>query len=721
MPGRRFWILAASLGLAFTAFAADPVAPAPKGFTLPNIEADAFSNEEGGKVVVASNARLETKDSSISAKKIRYDTRTGVITAEGDVVYATRSLRIMGAKVRVDPQADTIDATAVRFGRSPVYFTAEELHIVKGDKTMKGVRMWNSEPDPLGMNLSITEAHYSEKKDWLTLRGTSPNLAGVPFFYVPYYGQEGYRDIPYDLYLNASSQVAQGSYLRSTFLMRTSPSIWVGGLFDYYSKSGFLIGPALRFDNWNKPSEGIIWKGKFQAGYINDHGDQLVDDYGRIPGRSRSFALGEVNGRTAQGLEVAGSIFAESDPGFMRDFRPNLFNQTGNPQANLEVTLPYAGGYLSASITAKADNFQDVVQKLPEVRFDLPQTALGASGWMQRSFASIGYLSERPSAALPLPAFQAATLSPEAWSTVRLDAYYGISHPIVISDWLTFKPVAGVRTTDWTSGINNNGNAAKVIGQVGFDLEGLATGSWNLVADKWSIDGMRHSVRPILQYRAMPGADRQIGVIPMSERAVSVSVLEEVDLADRLDAASTTDTQVARFGIRNTLETRDAKYGTRELFSFDIYTDWRKGATAAETGRSDLLWVLKLNPAPWVSLGSSISTPNGGGAPKESIQSLSFRSGDFWKTTLNWIELRDITTARQMTWNSRVTLNSIYSLVANFNYDALAHQMSYEEVGIVQRIGNSWELEYALQQRADPLSSGGHSLGFHLRATLFKF
>ena len=116
-----------------------------------------------------------------------------------------------------------------------------------------------------------------------------------------------------------------------------------------------------------------------------------------------------------------------------------------------------------------------------------------------------------------------------------------------------------------------------------------------------------------------------------------------------------------------------------------------------------------------------MSLPNGGGAPKESIQSLGFHSGDFWKTTISWVELRDITVARQLMWNSRVTLNSVYSLVANFNYDALAHQMSYEEIGIVQRIGNSWELEYAVEQRADPLSGSGHSLGFHLRATLFKF
>ena len=77
--------------------------------------------------------------------------------------------------------------------------------------------------------------------------------------------------------------------------------------------------------------------------------------------------------------------------------------------------------------------------------------------------------------------------------------------------------------------------------------------------------------------------------------------------------------------------------------------------------------------------------------------------------------------ARQLIWNGTVRLNSIFSLVAQLNYDALAKQASYESIGLVQRIGNSWELEYGVDQRLDPLNGGHNSLGFHLRATLFKF
>jgi hypothetical protein len=721
MPGRRFWTLAASLSLTVAALAAEPAAtPLARPPGLPEMEADAWSSEEGGRVIVGRNALLRSKDTTLSARLIRYDSRTGRILAEGEVVYATPALRILGAKVSVDPAADVIEATDVRFGRAPVYFTAESLRIVKGDKQIKGVRVWNNEPAAAGMHLKIAEASYVEKEDWLSLRSATSYVAGVPLFNLPYYGQSG-LDFPYEIMLNTGSEDKQGSFLRSSILTRVSPSLWAGGNVDFYGRSGILVGPALRFDNSREAGAATRWKGRLQSGWIDDQSTLVPDAFGRLPDGRRAFLTGEINGRTTDGVEIAGNAFAQSDPDVLRDFRPFLIGQAGNPQANLEVVKAHEGGYLSASLTAKADDYQDIVQKLPEFRYDLPSSAIAGSGWNRRAFASLGYFTERPSAELPLPSFQLATLSPTAWSTARLDGYYGFNRTFVAGDWLTLRPVAGVRATGWSDGLAGAGAATKVIGQAGFDLEALVTGSWNLAAETWGIDGLRHSFRPLLQYRAMPGADREVGVAPMTQRAVSVSVLEEVDLADRLDAASTTDRQVARFGMRNTVETRDAAAGSRELLRADFFADWREGPTAAETGRSDLLGAIRLAPAPWLAIGSSVRLPNGGGAPLESIQTVGLSSGDFWVTSLNWVELRQAAAARQLVWDGRVRLNSVYSLVGGLNYDAQLDQATLIWAGLIQRIGNSWEVEYGLNQRLDPLNRGISSLGFHLRVRLFKF
>ena len=717
MPGRCFWILAASLSLT-AAMAAEPPAGAPD--RRATFEFKSIVTSENGHVTVATDGRLETANAFLSAKMIRRDDRTGLILAEGDVVYTTKELRILGARIMIDTRADVIEATDVRFGRAPVYFTAESLRIVKGDKQIKGVRVWNNEPSAAGMHLKIAEASYVEKEDWLSLRSATPYVAGLPLFNLPYYGQSG-LDFPYEIMLNTGSEDKQGRFLRSSILTRVSPSLYAGGNVDFYSNSGIMVGPALRFDNSRVPGAATRWKGRLQSGWIDDQSTPVADLFGRLPDSQRSFVTGDINGRTADGLEVAGNLFAQTDPDVLRDFRPFLIGQAGNPQLNLEVVRPYEGGYLSAALTAKTDNYQDVVQKLPEFRYDLPTTIAGADGWSRRAFLSVGYFSERPSAELTSANFQAATLSADAWSAARIDGYYGFSRTMVAGDWLTFRPVAGVRTTGWSDGLNGQGAATKVIGQAGFDVEGLFTGSWSADAPNWGINGLRHSARPLFQYRVMPGADREVGVVPMTQRAVSVSVLEELDLADRLDAASTTDRQSMRFGIRNTLETRDAVNGSRELLRADLFTDWRQGPTDAETGRTDLLGSLSVSPASWLTFNSSVRMPNGGGAARESLQTIALNSGDFWRTSLSWVELRQATSARQLVWDGRVRLNSVYSLVSGLNYDAQLDQATLLWAGLIQRVGNSWEVEYGVNKRMDPLNRGISSLGFHLRVRLFKF
>ena len=223
--------------------------------------------------------------------------------------------------------------------------------------------MWNSEPEQLGMHLKISEAAYTEADDRLRIRSVTPHVAGIPFFNLPYYAQDGYRDIPYDLYLNTGSEDRQGRYLRSTFLMRQSPSLWVGGLLDIYGKSGLLVGPAFRFDNSRQPEGGVVWKGKFESGYINDRGDLLTDAYGRTPDRQRAFVLGEINGRTVDGVEIAGIRFKAWDQtagtvGMMGDTTMGDAFSTADDVAFINVTevndAPTAGDVTLANVAEDA-------------------------------------------------------------------------------------------------------------------------------------------------------------------------------------------------------------------------------------------------------------------------------------------------------------------------------------------------------------------------------
>lgn len=716
MLGRRFWIYTLSIGLALAGVAAgEPVSTVePKATSLPEIpgltSASSYRSEENGKVLVAINAQFSSNGAFLAAKLIRFDTRNGLITAEGDVVYATSNLRILGEKAVLDPKKDLIIAQNVRFGRNPVYFTADEIRVEQGDKSMKGLRMWQNEPSPNGLSLKIATAQYTEKDDWLALHHVTPQLAGLPFFYIPYYGQEGYKEIPYEVFLNMGTRERQGTFLRTTTLARQTKAFWAGALVDFYSKSGLLVGPYLKYDNTKDLAAPTRWNGSLQMGFINDRGDLILNSYGLNTGRNRNFQFGEVTGRTRDGLEITGQLFGISDPDFMRDYRPQLLYQTGFAQATAGLTQAWHDGFVSATLVAKVDDYQGVVQKLPELRYDLPETPWGELGLRQRSFVSLAYLSA-----------DASVLAPAGsdWTAGRLDTYYGWTLPKTLGEGLTIKPVVGLRATEWTASLQNQGSQTKIMGQAGFDVEALFTGSWDLVAKKWSIDGMRHSFRPILQYRSFPGAAQTAGNVLLADPTVALSSLQEFDLADRPDAGLLTASQAARFGFRNTLATRDTINGTRDLLRFDVFTDWQKDAVTRAAGRSDLQAQIRLTPAPWVSIDSFQRLPNGGGAAYESINSISFNSGDFWKATFGWYQLRQAEVSDQLWFTGEIRLNSVYSGLLTTNYDALTGQMAFLSVGVIQRIGNSWEIQYGLQKRVS--NFGDNALGFQLRARLFKF
>ena len=88
----------------------------------------------------------------------------------------------------------------------------------------------------------------------------------------------------------------------------------------------------------------------------------------------------------------------------------------------------------------------------------------------------------------------------------------------------------------------------------------------------------------------------------------------------------------------------------------------------------------------------------------------------FIAADLKPIALRDI---RQLGLNADVMLNSVYSAFGMINHDATTDQTNLLMVGLRQRFGQSWEMQYSLLKRVT--DRGNSSLGFQVRLRLFRF
>lgn len=723
MPGRRLWFLAAALASLLPVSAqtsgpagAEAVPPRP---TLPTgLEGESFSTEKGGRVIVARKARFVSGDAELGADSIRMDLEAGTLVAEGNVTYSAPRLRIFGEKATVDTRAGTLVAERVRVGRLPTYFFAERFVLSKGDYRMEEVSMWRNEPSDAGISLRAGSATYSRSDERIVLKDTQPRLGGVPFLHLPHYSQRGYRDFPADIYLRFRDSSPQGAYIRTMTTVRRSATTWNGLLLDLHSKAGVLVGPSLRYDNWELPDAGMRWRTNLIGGFIRDESDlaSRPDAFGRVPDRDRFFLLAQANGRSADGLEVAAQLQGLSDPDVVRDYRGKFARESQQPQSFVEVTQALGPAYASAQASVRTEDFQDSVQRLPELRLDLPETPLLGSSVLARGWISAARLVERPSAELAGPEYLAATGLAGKAEVTRVDGYLGAGKSIRHSDWLSFRPVLGLRSTWWDEGVAGE-PVARVLGQAGFDLEMTAAATWDVSSPHWEIDGLRHTVRPFLGWRALPELDAA-GDQPRLDRGKPGTLnLPVLDLADRRDTDTLGERQAAQVGVRNTLETRHPSKGTREVLRGDLFLDWRDPRGAADT-ESALHAHVAWTAADWLSVHALARQQTGGGDTTLASWA-DIRSGDLWQATLGYTELGDAEAVRQAFLSYTLRLNSAFRLRLGQIYDLAGGETLETTAVLVQRIGDSWELEYGLNERASRYDDG--SLGFTVRVRLFKF
>lgn len=723
MPGRRLWFLAAALAslLPVSAQTAGPAGAEalPARPTLPTgLEGESFSTEKGGRVIVARKARFVSGDAELGADSIRMDLDAGVLVAEGNVTYSAPRLRIFGEKATVDTRAGTLVAERVRVGRLPTYFFAERFVLSKGDYRMEEVSMWRNEPSDAGISLRAGSATYSRKDERIVLKDTQPRLGGIPFLHLPHYSQRGYRDFPADIYLRFRDSSPQGAYIRTMTTVRRSATTWNGVLLDLHSKAGVLVGPSLRYDNWELPDAGARWRASLMGGYIRDESDlaSRPDAFGRVAERDRFFVLAQANGRTAGGLEVAAQLQGLSDPDVVRDYRSKFSSASQLPQSFVELAQPLGPAYVTILASARTDDFQDVVQRLPEVRLDLPETPIGDSSVLARGWVSAARLVERESEQLSGAAFAAATGLADRASVTRLDGYLGAGKSIRHSDWLSFRPVLGIRSTWWDDGAAGE-PVARVLGQAGFDLEMAASATWDVDSPHWEIDGLRHTARPFLGWRAFPELGEGEDAPRLDRGTLGLLNLPVLDLADRRDNDTLDERQVAQVGVRNTLETRHPSKGTREVLRADLFLDWRdpRGAADADSAvHAHLAWTA----ADWLSVHTLARQQTDGGDTTLAGWA-EIRSGDLWQANLGYTELGDTTAVRQAFLSWTLRLNSAFRLRLGQIYDLAGGESLETTAVLVQRIGDSWELEYGLNERSSRYDDG--SLGFTVRVRLFKF
>jgi len=719
-----FFCCAASLCVAETFAAGSPIAGMD---TVIDAGSMRFSPDEGLQYL-SGGVRVSTGGIHLCTDELILNSATNSAEIPSPATLDFENTRFVLLSANYDGAKQELVAKDVCGGRDFLFFDGEKISASREQVGVDGVALYFGEPHWSAISFTTGKMVYDANEDYFHLGASVVRVAGIPVLPIPSLSVMRFDRPPVRVWFNPGSNGTAGTFLRSEIYLTIFEDFEPGVVLDFYERSGLLVSPALAYDTSDSVGE---WKafGTLRSGYINDTANRSDDIYGNEIGGQRGFIDWFHKQELGGMAELSASIHRWSDSEVLRNFRPSLYDENQNPDSYAEFVVPNKDFYFSVFTRFQPNDWQNVQQRLPEIRFDAQPFEIGETGIYQHLSASYAYLRERSSDQYDF--FKNNVLTndgDDAIESSRANFYVGWTRPIHFGDFTSFTPVAGAMVTAYGDTIDGSGNYTRTLGQIGFDADIIFTGTNSYQNETWEINGLRHVFRPIFQYRYIPNSDKGQSHIPAIDREIYLSRPTIIDLAENRVIDELYDEHIFRIGFENLFQTRAKDYGSRDLVEFDIYQDLRKTTRPDDTRTlSDNFIYLKITPANWVNFALNHRMDVYHFSTNSLTTGLTFLDGDVWAFTVGTDHLYKNpypsaygeSHTRQFYANAWFRLNSYWQAFAELRYDDRENLMTDQVYGVRQRLGNTWEIEYSVRYRKN--AGDDDDFSFNLGASLVVF
>lgn len=650
---------------------------------LPELTADnpIVISQNGDSLLANGHAELSQDRFFLSADTLVFEKSEDGGTAAGDVVTGHSDFRLVSEKIDYRLSQKDIKTEGFHLSSYPLFLKGDSL---VGNGTLIAVENATAywlEPDAFSPNITCQSMNYEPEKEQVTAKHVVFKIGKVPFFYLPYVKARTFEK-PFSLSGKVGYRSELGAFASTNTLFTVMPGFQVGVNVDYYAKRGFLAGPSI---HTHINESGFQANGCLETGFIHDRGHRGKDFLGRDIPHDRQFISWHEKIKVNQALTATVKLDDWSDPYVTRDFKPEAFRDDQQPDNFAEVTIKDERYYLTFFSRFRVNDFQSYNERLPEVNFNWVPSEIGNTGFYQNFDASAVHLRKRT----------AYDLEPTI-SVNRFDAYYGVLRSFKLNDWATFTPVAGMRVTHYgdihdESSTVENPDYTRFLAQVGGDLIFKSYGLWDIQNKKWQINGLRHVLTPLIQYRYIPDATQGEGRIPDLDESVFTTYPALIDLGERRDIDHLSSTHVVRFGLQNTLETKAEDYGSRTLGYLNLYQDFRFHPEPLNRGLSDFYTELGANPWKWISLNAFSRVDSERFTLKEINTSLTIKDGKKWSVTVGNAFFQDLTNQYWIT--GKFAFNRRHSVKATLRYDVRRSALTEQCYSYWFKLSNAWSIE----------------------------
>lgn len=695
------------------------------------IDAKNFS-AENNRQVLTGDVRISAGSLQLRTEKLIYDAQSQSAEIPLPATLDFQGSRFVLASAHFDGVEQKLVARNIRGGRDFALFEGASVVAAQDSAGISSAAFYVCEPHWSSISFTTDGLSYDSESDYVHLESSVFRIAGFPLIPLPAMSVMRFDRPPVRIWFNPGENGTAGVFARSEIYLTIWDAFEPGVVFDFYERSGLLVGPAGVYDTRDSAFP-LKMHGYFRSGYINDTANRSRDIYKNEIDGARGF-IEWFHKQNVERIELSASVHRWSDSEVMRNFRPRIYDKNQNPDNYFEAVLPDDYFYLSAFTRFHPNDYQNVQQRLPELRFDLQPTELGRTGIYQHLNASYAYLREDASDQYDFWDLEKrgnTANHDDAMKSSRANVYVGWTRPVKFGDFASFTPVAGVMVSHYGETLDGSRDSAftRTLGQVGFDADVIFTGTSDYANKTWKINGLRHVLRPIFQYRYIPNPDVSQSKIPKIDREIYLSRPTVIDLAENRAIDELYDEHVFRIGLENLFQTRDKTYGSRDLVELNIYQDFRKTSRPGDTKTlSDNFIDFAFKPASWISFSvthrmdpydfSTNALTTGTRITDGDVWSFRVGTSHLYRSPYPESEFGEKRT-RQIYGDFDFRLNSFWAAFASWRYDDIKNLMTDQIYGVRQRLGNNWEIEYSVRYRRDARDDDDFSI--NVGATLVTF
>lgn len=663
-------------------------------------EQPTYFDGKSKEAVGIGNAQLAYGDLLLTADEIRYSTETKVAVAHGHAIMTQGARRLLADVITFRITDGTYNVENLRMGEYPLNLTGTSATGDKRTITLNGAKATFHEPGPFVPTLRADKLVYAPGTN-LQAQSANVGIGGLRPFNFSLLKQDLKEPLLSYVSTSAGYRDSLGVTLEAGLHLPVAEDFRLGLDLGIFTARGLMFGPA---GSYNRTKGDNTFQGYFRSGFISDHGDRLTDILGNPVPKNRGYIEWQHQQQITDKLTLAGELNYWKDSEIIRDFRPSEFFPVQVPDTFLESVYQGPNYLVSAFARFQPNDFHSVQQRLPELRYDLLPLAVG-TGFTETFNASVAVLRDVPPAGGP-------TLD-----TTRLDAFYSLSRTFTPQPWLSFAPIVGGRVTHYDPSTGGKSSYTRTLGEVGADAALRTSATYNYQNESWRIDGLRHLMTPRLLYRYIPDASKGQIYIPPIDRLTFNTYLQPLELGAMRNIDQLQATNTLRLEFDNTLQTRDAVYGSRDLLVLNLAADFRFDATPAEEDVSEVHIEFALMPARWMQFDIYSRIRPQDGSLREFNSGLTIHDGDQWALRVSTNFLKHELQGYYL--EGRYRINEAYEAIGRLAYDAQAGRFNEQVYGVRQNLSNLWLIEYAVTIYDGPRRET--PFGFNVRVQTIGF